>query len=109
MTSYVYENGRRYHSYSEGKYVSPNDETEQDRLDMVHHLQKMIHGGELCTAPLQDPRHVLDCGTGTGIWALEFGDQYPKSQVIRIYCYAIGCLPSRNVLMLAFVGYRCRS
>ncbi|GLA47592.1 hypothetical protein AnigIFM63604_002270, partial [Aspergillus niger] len=32
--NYAYENGRRYHSYHEGEYVLPNDEQEQDRLDL---------------------------------------------------------------------------
>ncbi len=27
------ENGRTYHAYKDGKYVLPEDETEQDRLD----------------------------------------------------------------------------
>lgn len=26
VTDYVMENGRRYHRYSEGKYVLPNDD-----------------------------------------------------------------------------------
>jgi hypothetical protein len=33
--NYTYENGRRYHSFHEGEYVLPNDEQEQDRLDLV--------------------------------------------------------------------------
>ena len=28
---------------------------------------------ELCLAPIEEPRTVLDIGTGTGIWAIEFG------------------------------------
>lgn len=32
---YTYENGRRYHSFRAGKYALPNDEREQERLDMV--------------------------------------------------------------------------
>lgn len=31
VLAYKYENGRRYHSYREGKYVLPNDEQEQER------------------------------------------------------------------------------
>ena len=33
--NYTYENGRRYHAFREGEYVLPNDEAEQDRLDLV--------------------------------------------------------------------------
>lgn len=32
---YQYENGRRYHAYKEGEYLLPNDEREQERLDLV--------------------------------------------------------------------------
>ncbi|KFX86242.1 hypothetical protein O988_09697, partial [Pseudogymnoascus sp. VKM F-3808] len=31
------ENGRTYHAYQEGKYLMPNDEKEQDRMDMIYH------------------------------------------------------------------------
>jgi hypothetical protein len=34
--NYVYENGRRYASERLGNYLLPNDETEQERLDMFH-------------------------------------------------------------------------
>ena len=65
---YEYENGRRYHSYKAGKYFAPNDEQEQERLDLLHHVQSMVLGGELHKSPLQEPQRILDIGTGTGIW-----------------------------------------
>ncbi len=65
---YQYENGRRYHSYKAGKYFAPNDDREQDRLDLLHHTQSLVLRGELYKAPLQGPQRVLDVGTGTGIW-----------------------------------------
>lgn len=81
--NYRYENGRTYHAYHDGGYLMPNDEIEQDRLDLLHHLFKMILGGELFTAPLpSNPRRVLDVGTGTGIWAIEMADQFPDAVVI---------------------------
>jgi ubiquinone/menaquinone biosynthesis C-methylase UbiE len=30
--------------------------------------------GKLGLAPVEKPRRVLDLGTGTGIWAIEFGE-----------------------------------
>lgn len=54
----------------------------QDRLDYVHHLWKLILGGELYCAPIwNDVQRVLDVGTGTGIWAIDFADQFPGAQV----------------------------
>lgn len=38
LTDYEYSNGRRYHAYRAGEYMLPNDETEQDRMDLLHHI-----------------------------------------------------------------------
>ncbi|TGZ77534.1 putative methyltransferase [Ascodesmis nigricans] len=85
IRDYIYENGRRYHCYGgEGKYVLPNDEVEQKRLDLMHHIQLMVLGGELHMAPAENPKRVLDCGTGTGVWALDFGDSHPESKVTGV-------------------------
>lgn len=65
-----------------GRYVLPNDETEQDRLDMQHHSFLLIFGGELYRAPLTRIERVLDVGCGTGLWAMDFGDLHPKATVI---------------------------
>ena len=29
--------------------------------------------GKFFNSPLKDPKRILDCGTGTGIWAIEIG------------------------------------
>ncbi|KAF9891047.1 hypothetical protein FE257_004982 [Aspergillus nanangensis] len=80
--NYQYENGRRYHSYHEGEYVLPNDEQEQDRMDLSHHIYRMLLKGELCRAPVKNAGRVLDIGTGTGIWAIDFADEHPEAEVI---------------------------
>lgn len=33
MYNFEEENGRSYHAYKSGKYVIPNDQAEQDRMD----------------------------------------------------------------------------
>lgn len=37
---------------------------------------------KLYLAPINRPNRVLDVGTGTGIWAIEFADQNPESDVL---------------------------
>ncbi|CZR53555.1 related to methyltransferase [Phialocephala subalpina] len=84
LFEHVEENGRTYHKYKEGKYYLPNDEKEQNRLDMQHQLAKLSLHGRLHLAPLKEAnlKHALDFGTGTGIWAIEFAEQYPNCKVL---------------------------
>ncbi|KAK4502517.1 hypothetical protein PRZ48_005942 [Zasmidium cellare] len=79
--NYRKEHGRTYHAYKDGKYIFPNDEREADRLDLQHHLLRITYANKLFFAPLQNPRRCLDIGTGTGIWAIDFADQFPECQV----------------------------
>jgi len=62
--NYQYENGRRYHAYRAGKYILPNDEEEQNRLDLMHHIFRLTLNGNLCFAELENPLNILDVGTG---------------------------------------------
>lgn len=72
IMNYVYENGRRYASDRFGvDIVIPNDDMEQERMDLLHHLVNLVMSGELHLAPLDNPKKCLDVGTGTGIWALD--------------------------------------
>lgn len=65
--------------------MMPNDEKEQERLDLAHHIFKMLLRGHLHRAHLPcSPRHVLDFGTGTGSWAIDFADVHPDSHVVGI-------------------------
>lgn len=60
----------------------PNDDMEQERLDLVHHVWKLILRGELHRAPISSSiQTALDVGTGTGIWAMEFADQFTNVHV----------------------------
>ncbi|KAL7276587.1 hypothetical protein RUND412_000429 [Rhizina undulata] len=87
VKNHTYENGRRYHGYKEGKYMIPNDEAEQDRMDLFHHCMLLAYRGELFGASVGkdwNPQKVLDLGTGSGIWAIDFADQFPEAQVIGV-------------------------
>lgn len=79
----MYENGRRYHAYREGEYPLPNDEQEQERLNLLHHIFRMLLGGGLFRSPISSkPQRILDFGTGTGIWAVDIADEFPSAEVI---------------------------
>lgn len=87
ILAYRQENGRTYHAYKEGKYVLPNDETENERLDLQHHLMTLTFDGKLFTSPAGEDKQlhrVLDAGTGTGIWAMDFADEHPESHVVGV-------------------------
>ena len=56
-----------------------------DHLALFHAMLLIAHDDRLHLAPLPETsQRVLDCGTGTGIWALEFGDLYPSAEVIGV-------------------------
>ncbi|TQN66490.1 Secondary metabolism regulator LAE1 [Colletotrichum shisoi] len=88
VLSYRLENGRTYHKYKDGKYFMPNDERENERLDLQHNMFIRSFNDRLGTAPPNDPGakvgRVLDLGTGSGIWAIDFGDDNPGADVTGV-------------------------
>lgn len=55
------------------KSQKPNDRTEQDHMDLVHHVYRLLLDGKLCRAPIPDNvQRILDLSTGTGVWAMNF-------------------------------------
>ncbi|KAK0722047.1 S-adenosyl-L-methionine-dependent methyltransferase [Lasiosphaeria miniovina] len=76
--------GRTFHSARHPtEYFTPNDDRQQESVDLTHHYLTVILDGKLFLAPIsEDPKKVLDIGTGTGIWAIDFADMYPGAEVI---------------------------
>nr|XP_036585852.1 methyltransferase domain-containing protein [Colletotrichum truncatum]KAF6796043.1 methyltransferase domain-containing protein [Colletotrichum truncatum] len=63
---------------------------EMDRLDMVHHLWMLTWDGDICLSPKKKTaKRVLDLGTGTGIWALDYADEHPEATVLGVDLSAI--------------------
>ena len=61
---YEEEYGRSYHAFRRGKYVMPNDEREQDRMDIHYHSLRITMEDKLYISPIESPSMVLDMGTG---------------------------------------------
>ncbi|KAK5655949.1 hypothetical protein OQA88_5084 [Cercophora sp. LCS_1] len=103
FSGHQFENGRTYHSFSAGKYAFPNDEREAERLDIQHYLFVLAFRGGISLSPkASTAKRVLDIGTGTGAWAIDYGktaffltlnsirtntppaDAYPEAEVIGV-------------------------
>jgi hypothetical protein len=86
ILEYPEENGRTYHKMTEGRYPFPNDPAEQDRLDLQHQLFLLTQNQKLLNCPADPSKlhRVLDLGTGTGIWVMDFGDENPQSYVLGV-------------------------
>ncbi|KAJ4390195.1 hypothetical protein N0V85_007464 [Neurospora sp. IMI 360204] len=78
-------NGRTYHSDSvtDGEYWGPNDEKQNQMLDIFHHVFTILFDGRLYTAPISEyPENIIDVGTGTGLWPIDVADKFPYCSVI---------------------------
>ncbi|KAI1411059.1 S-adenosyl-L-methionine-dependent methyltransferase [Hypoxylon sp. FL1857] len=78
--SVVYKFGRAFNR----NYFLPSDKQEQERMNLQHEISVEVHDGELHLCPARNPRRVLDVGTGTGIWAIEYARRHPDSEVLGI-------------------------
>ncbi|OTB12111.1 hypothetical protein K445DRAFT_25941 [Daldinia sp. EC12] len=77
--SIVYKFGRAFNR----NYFLPHDKQEQERNNLQHEISVDVHDGALHICPVTNPKRVLDVGTGTGIWAVEFAKRHPD-------CYVLG-------------------
>ena len=76
--------GRRYHSeVGNAEYWGTNDEKQNISMDINHHALTLGIGDKLFLAPLETDKikRVLDVGTGTGTWAIDFADDFPEAEV----------------------------
>ncbi|KAI1101772.1 S-adenosyl-L-methionine-dependent methyltransferase [Jackrogersella minutella] len=78
--SIVYKFGRTFNR----NYFLPSDKQEQERMNLQHEISVEVHDGELHLCPVIKPSRVLDVGTGTGVWAVEYARRNPDSEVLGI-------------------------
>lgn len=62
-------------------YMLPADMQEINRLDFQHYLLRQAFRGNY-TAPVGQPRSILDVGSGTGRWAREMAAEFPLASVV---------------------------
>ncbi|KAG4253738.1 hypothetical protein FPRO03_07698 [Fusarium proliferatum] len=88
LSSSIFEyrtlHGRTYHSdRGTAQYWASNDDQASQSLDLAHHFTLLLLEDKLHLAPLKpDIRRVLDIGTGTAIWAIDFADEHPHVEVV---------------------------
>ncbi|PTD07178.1 Secondary metabolism regulator LAE1 [Fusarium culmorum] len=76
--------GRTYHSErGNAEYWASNDDQQNEAIDIIHHYLLLALDGKLHLAPVgDDAKSVLDVGTGTGIWAIDFADEHPNAEQV---------------------------
>lgn len=54
------------------------------RLDIHHEIMLLTSNRDLYKAPISptETHRVLDIGTGTGIWSIDYAEQNPNTEVI---------------------------
>ncbi|KAI9371489.1 S-adenosyl-L-methionine-dependent methyltransferase [Aspergillus egyptiacus] len=81
--------GREFQQYSIEKQISlePVDNDEAERQELQHRVLGRVFDNRLVFPPIPRLRRVLDCGYGTGCWAVDVAEQNPESEVIGIDIY----------------------
>lgn len=66
--------------FYKGAYVLPIDKFEKDRMDLHHQVFPLKLGRALFRASLPaHPQRVLDAGTCTWVWNMEFADEFSRA------------------------------
>ncbi|KAH7629377.1 S-adenosyl-L-methionine-dependent methyltransferase [Sordaria sp. MPI-SDFR-AT-0083] len=77
--------GRTFHSeIGNAESWQPNDAHHIDAQEVAHHNYMVAIGHKLYLSPLEKNKvgKVLDIGTGTGSWVIDFADEFPNTEVI---------------------------
>ncbi|KAK2733755.1 hypothetical protein FQN57_001942 [Myotisia sp. PD_48] len=78
--------GRDYQKYAIQNriYFAPIDDEEIERLELQHKVLNKVFDDRLIFPPVPQPTKVLDCGYGSGAWAVAVADHYPSCEVIGV-------------------------
>lgn len=67
VAQYEYQHGRRYHAFRAGRYYMPNDETEQDLMDVTHYISLAVKSSLLNAPDVETHIHFPLHGRRTSI------------------------------------------
>lgn len=69
--------------------VHVSDKSLHSKLDAQHNMFLLSFDGRLGTSPPAQQGakvgRVLDVGTGTGVWAMDYGEEHPEAEVLMIH------------------------
>ncbi|KAJ5184050.1 hypothetical protein N7492_001666 [Penicillium capsulatum] len=98
------ENGRRYQTLKTSEYILPSDESMFETYEAGHLLSLVLdmeHKNPLFRAPVgKDAKHILDIGTGSGVWAVDVADMFPEATVrgVDLFPPPVSWMPPNCVL-----------
>ncbi|KAJ6133723.1 hypothetical protein N7523_000045 [Penicillium sp. IBT 18751x] len=97
------ENGRRYQTLRRQGYLMPSDEQMFESYEAGHLVALVLDSDRtnpLFWAPVHDPQHILDLGTGKGIWAIDVADMFPNATIrgVDLFPPPISWMPPNCVL-----------
>ncbi|OJJ46766.1 hypothetical protein ASPZODRAFT_66834 [Penicilliopsis zonata CBS 506.65] len=77
---------REYQKYAIDNriFFEPVDDSEAERLDIQHRVLNRVFDGRLIFPPVPRPKRILDCGYGSGAWAVDVAEQHPECEVIGV-------------------------
>ncbi|KAF5706991.1 mRNA 3 end-processing YTH1 [Fusarium mundagurra] len=75
-------NGRTYQG-ADAQYWAPIDQVSLDMMEIFYYTTFLALESKLYLAPLETSHvsNVLDIGTGGGLWAIDFADDFPEAKV----------------------------
>ncbi|TFK31423.1 S-adenosyl-L-methionine-dependent methyltransferase [Crucibulum laeve] len=86
-TRSIEHQSRPFTSFPNANYILPSDLKEKERLNKQHSMLKRVFGEKIIFAPIsiQPGDEVLETGTGTGVWLLDFRKSLPQSKDLSLY------------------------
>lgn len=88
---------------SRKEYLIPSDEKQFETYEAGHLVALIMdsdHDNPLFRAPVKDPKHILDIGTGLGNWAIDVADMFPTTTVrgVDLYPPPVTWMPPNCIL-----------